>query len=228
MAEWVLLLRSLMLYQRGVGGIFIVLRLKNATNRKTTASVVEKAADAVSVWVDERVAKLARRDRGFGDQVTEYLSLQEAYKCTSRAIDIPLGDCGGEGYVSMLATGHVISRWFDVEETELAAILAPLGFVPQVDRINDWGGVFAIAKKQIVHLTNEWDGDDDEIGVEIDGDPYTFPMSKLPQRDRRRLEAAWKAQACLCPVCVPRARSTNQRATRPARTRGGASKRANS
>ena len=204
-----------------------MLRLKNATRRKTTAAVVEKAADAVSAWIDERVAKLARRDRGFSDQVADYLSLQEAYKCTSRAIDIPLGDCSGEGYVSMLATGHVISRWFDVEETELAAILAPLGVVPEVDRVNDWGGVFAIAKKQIVHLTNEWDGDDDEIGVEIDGDPYTFPLSKLPQRDRRQLEAAWKAQACLCPVCVPRARTTRKQATRPARTRG-ASKRASS
>jgi hypothetical protein len=195
-----------------MGGIIIVLGLKGVARRKPTTSVVEKAADAVCTWVDERVVKLARRDRRFGDQLTDYLSLAEAYRCTSQAIDIPLGDCAGEGYVSMLAAGHVISRWFDLEETALAAVLAPLGVVPQADRKSDRGGVFAIAKKQIVHLTDEWDGDDDELGVEIDGDPYTFAISELPQRDRRRFEAAWKAQTCLCPVCAPKPTKVRNRA----------------
>jgi hypothetical protein len=183
-----------------VGGILIALGLKPVTRRKPTTVVAEKAADAVGAWVDERVGKLARRDREFGNQLVEYLSLQDAYKCSSQGFEIPLSDCGGEAYVSMLAAGHVISRWFDAETTKLASILAPLGLVPQVDRAGTPNDVFAIAKKQIVHLTDQWDGDG--LGVEIDGDPYTLAISALAQRDRRRLEAAWKAQKCLCPVCA--------------------------
>jgi hypothetical protein len=183
-----------------VGGILVALGFKTATRRKPTVRVVENAADAVSAWVDERVGKLARRDREFGQQLAEYFSLQDAYRCCSQELEIPLGDCGGEGYVSMLAAGHVLSRWFDVDETKLAAILAPLGVVPKVDRAGSSNDVFAIAKKQIVHLTDEWDGDG--LGVEIDNDPYTIPISALAQRDRRRLERAWNARTCLCPVCA--------------------------
>jgi hypothetical protein len=72
--------------------------------------------------------------------------------------------------------------------------------VPKVDRAGSSNDVFAIAKKQIVHLTDEWDGDG--LGVEIDNDPYTIPISALAQRDRRRLERAWNARTCLCPVCA--------------------------
>jgi hypothetical protein len=195
-----------------MGGLLIDIPLASVKKRSSAA-----LANDFSSWVSSQLADLSRADKTFAPAIAEFPGIDPARLETvgrDTAIIVPLSDCGGAGYVTMLATAHVIERLVTKRASSLAKLLAKHGakLAPRERQREDGTGVLIDWRGRIGNLVDEWfdfsSGEQvtrHDLGLEVDpvkeGDPYSIPVTKLPAAQRKRLQAAWADKACGCPLC---------------------------
>jgi hypothetical protein len=187
--------------------------LQFAVRSTAGVSVSDPAARAVGertwLWFRTQLKRQRTKNKGFVNQVCDTLGIEGLDRFEvggapkKRVLSMVLTDAGGEGYVGMLASSHLLQRLVETGGARLNAALAPLRARLDLDQDEYVQSlVFVPWHGRIGHI-EEVDG---ELIVEHDpveiGDAYSTPVRKLPKTRRSRLERLWREQQCQCPGCV--------------------------
>jgi hypothetical protein len=191
-------------------------------NKPKEATVVAAGRD---VWDWFFMETRGRRSSPIGERVHDYVAM---YMPSASAdgprirfhegeMMIGIGDAGGTGYHTMLATMHTLALLLDEVPDLLLWPLERFGLVlakkqPRDEYIREQRFLFfdeAVAQIFEGSVSRDSNGEDD--GAEV-------PIDSLPAAQKKRVQAFIASDACECPICATKAKTAANAATSKAKT----------